>query len=105
MRRRTDRQFSSGPISATSPSSRFASRASSWIPAFPARWLSTWSDRTGPDLVINATDTIVGTSGRLAELHGVLHEVGTIEFPTGPLGTYSGHVESPWSNGGATRTW
>jgi len=47
----------------------------------------------GPDLVIPSTDTIVGATGGVAGLHGVLQEVGTVEVPTGPLGTYSGHIE------------
>lgn len=43
-------------------------------------------------LVIHATDTIVSATGALAGLHGVLHEVGTVVIPTGPVGTYSGQI-------------
>jgi Protein of unknown function (DUF3224) len=43
-------------------------------------------------LAVHATATIVGSSGDLAGLHGVLHEVGTVVIPTGPVGTYSGHI-------------
>ena len=43
-------------------------------------------------LVVHATATIIDASGALAGLHGVLHEVGTVVFPTGPVGTYSGRI-------------
>jgi hypothetical protein len=45
-------------------------------------------------LAVHATATIVGASGGLAGLHGVLHEVGTVVVPTGPVGTYRGEIES-----------
>ena len=44
-------------------------------------------------LVVHATATIISASGGLAGLHGVLHEVGTVVIPTGPVGTYSGEIE------------
>jgi hypothetical protein len=44
-------------------------------------------------LVVHATATIVSASGGLAGLHGVLHEVGTVVLPTGPVGTYTGQIE------------
>ena len=43
-------------------------------------------------LAVHATATIVDAGGELAGLHGVLHEVGTVVFPTGPMGTYSGKI-------------
>jgi hypothetical protein len=43
-------------------------------------------------LAVHATATIVDASGDLAGLHGVLHEVGTVVIPTGPVGTYSGTI-------------
>jgi hypothetical protein len=43
-------------------------------------------------LVVHATATIVSATGGLAGLHGVLHEVGTVVIPTGPVGTYSGQI-------------
>src|SRR6059058_1073176 len=43
-------------------------------------------------LAVHATATIIGASGDLAGLHGVLHEVGTVIVPTGPVGTYSGKI-------------
>jgi hypothetical protein len=47
------------------------------------------------DLALNvhATATIVDASGELAGLHGVLHEVGTVVIPTGPVGTYTGQIQ------------
>jgi hypothetical protein len=45
-------------------------------------------------LVVHATATIIGASGGLAGLHGVLHEVGTVVIPTGPVGTYAGQIEN-----------
>ena len=45
-------------------------------------------------LVVHATATIVSASGGLAGLHGVLHEVGTVVIPTGPVNTYSGQIQS-----------
>lgn len=41
---------------------------------------------------VHATATIIDASGDLAGLRGVLHEVGTVVFPTGPVGTYSGRI-------------
>ena len=39
------------------------------------------------------TDGIVSGTGDLANLHGVLHEVGTVPMPAiGPLGTYIGKI-------------
>jgi hypothetical protein len=43
-------------------------------------------------LHVHATATIVDASGGLEGLHGVLHEVQTVVFPTGPVGTYSGSL-------------
>jgi hypothetical protein len=43
-------------------------------------------------LVVQATATVVGASGGLAGLHGVLHEVGTVVIPTGPVNTYDGQI-------------
>jgi hypothetical protein len=45
-------------------------------------------------LVVHATATLISASGGLAGLHGVLHEVGTVVIPTGPLNTYSGQIHS-----------
>jgi hypothetical protein len=45
-------------------------------------------------LVVHATATIISASGGLAGLHGVLHEVGTVVIPTGPVTTYSGQTQS-----------
>jgi Protein of unknown function (DUF3224) len=44
------------------------------------------------ELAVHATATIVGATGGLASLHGVLHEVQTVVLPTGPVGTYSGQI-------------
>jgi hypothetical protein len=43
-------------------------------------------------LEVQATATIIDASGELAGLHGVLHEVGTVVIPTGPVGTYTGRI-------------
>jgi Protein of unknown function (DUF3224) len=43
-------------------------------------------------LAVHATATIVDASGELAGLHGVLHEVGTVVLPNGPVGTYTGLI-------------
>jgi hypothetical protein len=43
-------------------------------------------------LASHATATIVDATGDLAGLHGVLHEIGTVVIPTGPVGTYSGQI-------------
>src|SRR6266540_4301142 len=43
--------------------------------------------------VIRATDAIVGATGELAGLHGVLTEVGTVPSLNGPAGTYSGQIQ------------
>src|ERR671923_325952 len=45
-------------------------------------------------LVVHATATIISASGGLAGLHGVLHDVGTVVIPTGPVSTYSGQIQS-----------
>jgi hypothetical protein len=44
------------------------------------------------ELAVHATATIVSADGGLAGLHGVLHELGTVVLPTGPVGTYSGQI-------------
>ncbi len=46
----------------------------------------------GPDSVVHATAAIISATGGLGGLHGVLHEVGTVPSPTGPVGTYSGQI-------------
>jgi hypothetical protein len=43
-------------------------------------------------LAVHATATIIAATGDLAGLHGVLHEVGTVVVPTGPVGTYTGRI-------------
>jgi len=43
-------------------------------------------------LAVHATATIVDATGGLVGLHGVLHEVGTVVLPNGPVGTYSGKI-------------
>jgi hypothetical protein len=43
-------------------------------------------------LEVQATATIVSATGGLAGLHGVLHEIGTVVIPSGPVGTYTGQV-------------
>jgi Protein of unknown function (DUF3224) len=44
--------------------------------------------------VVSATDVIVGASGDLAGLHGVLTEAAVVLDPAvGPVGTYSGQIE------------
>ena len=43
-------------------------------------------------LTVHATATIVDATGGLAGLHGVLHEVGTVVVPSGPVGTYTGNI-------------
>jgi len=44
--------------------------------------------------VVSATDVIVGASGDLVGLHGVLTEAAVVLDPAvGPVGTYSGQVE------------
>jgi hypothetical protein len=43
-------------------------------------------------LAVRATATIIDATGDLAGLHGVLHEVQTVVFPVGPVGTYSGQI-------------
>jgi hypothetical protein len=45
-----------------------------------------------PSGAIKATYTIVSATGELAGLHGVLSQVGKIETPSGPFGTYSGQI-------------
>jgi hypothetical protein len=46
-----------------------------------------------PSGAIKATYTIVSATGELAGLHGVLSQVGKIETPSGPFGTYSGQIQ------------
>ena len=41
---------------------------------------------------VHATATIVDATGDLAGLHGVLHQIGTVVLPNGPVGTYSGTI-------------
>ena len=48
--------------------------------------------RNDAELAVRSTSTIVGATGGLEGLHGVLHEVGTVVIPTGPVGTYTGRV-------------
>jgi Protein of unknown function (DUF3224) len=48
--------------------------------------------RNDGDLAVRSTSTIVAATGGLVGLHGVLHEVGTVVIPTGPVGTYAGFV-------------
>jgi hypothetical protein len=48
--------------------------------------------RNDSSLAVHATATIVSASGGLAGLNGVLREVGTVQIPTGPVGTYSGQI-------------
>ena len=44
--------------------------------------------------VVSATDVILGASGDLAGLHGVLTEAAVVLNPAvGPVGTYSGQIE------------
>jgi hypothetical protein len=43
-------------------------------------------------LTVHATATIVDATGDLAGLRGVLHEVGTVVIPSGPVGTYTGKI-------------
>ncbi len=42
---------------------------------------------------VRATAVIVSATGGLADLHGVLKEVGTVPSPIGPAGTYSGQIQ------------
>jgi hypothetical protein len=49
---------------------------------------------TNGEGVVNATDAIVSATGALAGLHGVLSLVGTVPSPNGPVGTYSGRIQS-----------
>jgi hypothetical protein len=49
--------------------------------------------RNDSDLVVDETRTVTGATGGLSGLHGVLHEVGTVVIPTGPVTTYSGLIE------------
>jgi hypothetical protein len=46
-----------------------------------------------PSGAIKATYTIVSATGELAGLHGVLSQVGKIETPSGPFGTYTGQIQ------------
>jgi len=43
-------------------------------------------------LNVRATSTIVSATGALAGLHGTLSLAGTVRFPQGPFGTYSGQI-------------
>jgi hypothetical protein len=45
-----------------------------------------------PELHIKAHDTIIGATGELAGLHGQLREVGDVNVPIGPYGTYTGTI-------------
>ena len=45
-----------------------------------------------PSNAQRGTNTIVGATGELTGLHGVLFETGTVPGPPGPFGSYSGHV-------------
>jgi hypothetical protein len=45
-----------------------------------------------PSGAVKATYTIVSATGELAGLHGVLSQVGKIETPSGPFGTYTGQI-------------
>ena len=48
---------------------------------------------TGPAGLFKGTDVIVSGTGGLANLRGVLSEVGTVPAALpGPLGTYTGHI-------------
>ena len=49
---------------------------------------------TRPNGVVEATDTVLRATGALADLHGVLHLVGTVPNPNGPVGTYSGQLDT-----------
>jgi hypothetical protein len=44
--------------------------------------------------VVNGTDAIVSATGALAGLHGVLSFVGTVPSPNGPVGSYSGEIQT-----------
>jgi Protein of unknown function (DUF3224) len=46
----------------------------------------------GPDLAVQATATIVDATGDLAGLRGTIHELGTVNVPLGPFGSYSGKL-------------
>lgn len=48
--------------------------------------------RNDAELAVKETRTILGASGALAGLHGVLHETGVVVIPTGPVTTYSGRI-------------
>jgi hypothetical protein len=60
----------------------------------PGRVTFELTGRNGPDLAVRATATIISATGGLAGLHGVLTWEGTVGAD-GPLGTYSGQIESP----------
>jgi hypothetical protein len=45
------------------------------------------------DLVVHETRTVTGAAGGLAGLHGVLHEVGEVVRPNGPVTSYSGEIQ------------
>jgi hypothetical protein len=46
-----------------------------------------------PSGAVKGTYTIVSATGELAGLHGVLSQVGKIETPSGPFGTYTGQIQ------------
>ena len=48
--------------------------------------------RDNPDAVEHGRAVIQSGTGELAGIHGVLHQVATVEGPPGPVGTYSGHI-------------
>ena len=48
--------------------------------------------RDDPNAIDHGTAVIQSGTGQLAGLHGVLHQVGTVEGPPGPVGTYSGRI-------------
>jgi Protein of unknown function (DUF3224) len=47
-----------------------------------------------PSLNVRATSTIVSATGDLAGLHGTLGLRGSVRFPEGPYGTYTGTIGS-----------
>lgn len=50
-----------------------------------------------PEGLYHGTEVIVSGTGDLANLHGVLRQVGTVPAPIGPAGTYTGqiHFDNP----------
>lgn len=45
-----------------------------------------------PEGVYHGTDVVLGATGGLANLHGVIRQIGTVPAPIGPAGTYSGEI-------------